>query len=207
MKRKLRIVVADDEPDMTQFLQASLTRLGHEVVTTVSSGRELVDVCREQRPDLIVTDIRMPDMDGLEAARLLYRDTPVPIIVISAYHDPAVIDRAESSHVGAFLVKPIKAAHLAPTISVVMKRFEEFLELRKETEGLKQALSDRKIIERAKGILMKEARLDEEAAFRRLQKLASSKSQKLAEVAKNIVEAAELLRPSGESSGRRREET
>lgn len=195
MKRKLRIAIADDQEDMRSFLQGALTRMGHEVTTVAGTGVELVEGCRSSRPDLVITDIKMPDMDGLEAAHEIYREGLLPIIVVSAYHDPEFIERAEGNHVAAYLVKPIKASSLAPAIALVMKRFEEFVELQKEASGLRQALEDRKIIERAKGILMKAARLDEEEAFRRLQKLASARSQKLAVLARTIVETAEILRP------------
>ena len=174
MKRKLRVAIADDEPDMRDFLQGVLVRLGHEVVTVAETGRQLVESCRSERPELVITDVKMSDLDGLEAARQIYCDEPVPIIVVSAYHDPEFVERAEQNHIAAYLVKPIKASNFGPAISIVMKKFEEFLEVRKEADNLRQALEDRKVIERAKGILMKEARLDEASAFRRLQKLASS---------------------------------
>ena len=197
MKRKLRIAIADDQEDMRQFLQGVLTRMGHEVTTVAGTGLQLVEGCRSGRPDLVITDIKMPDMDGLEAALQIYGEGLLPIIVVSAYHDREFVERAERSHVAAYLVKPIKASSLAPAIALVMKRFEEFLALEREASSLRQALEDRKIIERAKGILMKTARLDEEEAFRRLQKLASAKSQKLAVLARAIVETAEILRPPG----------
>lgn len=196
MKRKLRIAIADDESDTREFLQGVLKRLGHEVTVVAETGRQLVERCAARRPELIITDIKMPDMDGIEAAREICRDGLVPIIVLSAYHDPEFVERAERNHIAAYLVKPVKAASLGPAISIVMRRFGEFEELQKEASDLRQALEDRKIIERAKGILMKEARLDEETAFRRLQKLASSRSQKLAVVARTIVETADVLRPS-----------
>jgi response regulator NasT len=195
MTQKLRIAIADDEPDMRKFLQGALMRLGHEVTVLAATGRELVEHCRADRPDLVITDIKMPDLDGLDAAGQIYRDGLVPIIVVSAHHDPEFIERAEAHHVAAYLVKPIKAAHLGPAISVVLARFEEFRALQREASDLRQALEDRKVIERAKGILMKEAKLDEESAFRRLQQLASKKSQKLAATARAIIEAAEMLRP------------
>jgi AmiR/NasT family two-component response regulator len=197
-KRALRIAIADDEPDMRRFLESVVSRLGHRVVTSAKTGVELVERCRIERPDLVITDIKMPDLDGLEAARRIYKDGPLPIIVVSAFHDEPFVLRAEENHIAAYLVKPIKASNLAPAISIVMRRFDEFLELGKEASDLRQALADRKIIERAKGILMKEAHLDEESAFRRLQKLASARSEKLAAVAQSIIDAAEILRPDAE---------
>jgi response regulator NasT len=197
MKRRLRIAIADDQPDMRQFLRGALIRMGHEVAIVAETGLDLVERCRAERPDLVITDVKMPDLDGLEAALQIYAGGLIPIIVVSAYHDQDIIERAEQNHVAAYLVKPIKASSLAPAIALVMKKFEEFLELQKEASDLRQALEDRKIIERAKGILMKTARLDEDEAFRRLQKLASAKSQKLAVLARTIVETADILRPPG----------
>src|SRR2546422_6549782 len=103
MKRKLRIAIADDEADMRQFLQGALTRLGHEVVAMAETGLQLVDSCSLEHPELVITDIKMPDMDGLEAAALINRNAFVPIIIVSAYHDPQFVERAEQNHIAAFL--------------------------------------------------------------------------------------------------------
>jgi len=180
MTHSLRIAVADDEPDMRDYFQKSLTRLGHQVVAVAADGRELVEKCRAAAPDLVITDIKMPDLDGIDAAAQLYRERPVPVILVSAYHDPSLIERAEVDHILAYLVKPIKQADLAPAI---------------EAADLRQALEDRKVIERAKGVLMKRANLDEQDAFRRLQKLASEKSRKLVDIAQMVLVAEEAIRP------------
>jgi response regulator NasT len=195
MTHSLRIAVADDEPDMRDYFQKSLTRLGHQVVAVAADGRELVEKCRAAAPDLVITDIKMPDLDGIDAAAQLYRERPVPVILVSAYHDPSLIERAEVDHILAYLVKPIKQADLAPAIGVAMRRFEQFEELRREAADLRQALEDRKVIERAKGVLMKRANLDEQDAFRRLQKLASEKSRKLVDIAQMVLVAEEAIRP------------
>ena len=196
MTHALRIAIADDEPDMRDYFQQVLPRLGHTVVATAQNGRELVELCRTTNPDLIVTDIKMPEMDGIDAAIQIYHEKPTPVILVSAFHDAALIERAGSDHVMGYLVKPIKQTDLAPTIAIAMHRFEQFKELRQEADDLRQALSDRKIIERAKGILMKKAKLDESEAFRRLQKLASEKNRKLVEIAMMIVTAEEAFQPS-----------
>jgi AmiR/NasT family two-component response regulator len=191
MNTTLRIAVADDEPDMREYFQKLLPRLGHKVIGAVCNGRELVELCRTSKPDLVITDIKMPDMDGIDAAAQIYRDRPVPVILVSAFHDPELIERAESDHVLGYLVKPIKPSDLEPTMALAMRRFEQFQALRQEAADLRQALEDRKIIERAKGILMKRARLDEQEAFRRLQRLASEKSRKLVDIANMVVVAEE----------------
>ena len=193
MTRALRIAVADDEVDMRDYFRKILPLLGHEVVAAAKDGRELVEQCRALRPDLIITDIKMPDMDGIDAAVQICRDGPIPVILVSAYHDAEFIRRAEADHILAYLVKPIKQADLEPAIAVAMRRFEQFQALRKESADLKQALEDRKVIERAKGVLMKKANLGEHDAFRRLQKLASDKNRKLVEIAHMILTAEEAF--------------
>jgi response regulator NasT len=191
MTRPLRVAIADDEPDMRDYFVRILPVLGHRVVATAKTGEELVAQCLATRPDLVITDIKMPDMDGIDAAIRLYRDLPVPVILVSAYHDPDLIRRAEVDHVMAYLVKPIKQADLEPAIALAMRRFEQFEALRREASDLRQALEDRKFIERAKGILMKWSDLDEAEAFRRLQRTASDKNLKLAEVARMVLVAEE----------------
>jgi AmiR/NasT family two-component response regulator len=195
MSGTLRIAVADDEPRMRDYYRDILTLLGHRVTFAAQTGRELVDHCRDARPDLIITDIKMPDMDGIDAARELYQGEPIPVILVSAYHEPDLLERAKWDHILAYLVKPIKQADLEAAISIAMQRFEQFQALRKESGELRQALEDRKLIERAKGLLMKKAGLDEPDAFRRLQKLARDQNQKLAEVASMILRAEEAFRP------------
>jgi two-component system, response regulator PdtaR len=199
MSRALKIVVADDELDMRDYFQQILPLLGHQVVGVARTGRELVELCLATRPDLVITDIKMPDMDGIDAAAQIYRQAPIPVILVSAYHDPEFIRRAEADHIMAYLVKPIKQADLEPAIGLAMHRFEQFQALRKETTDLKQALEDRKVIEKAKGVLMKKAGLDEAAAFRRLQKLTSDKNRKLIEIAHIILTAEEALESPGRS--------
>jgi AmiR/NasT family two-component response regulator len=193
MREKLRIAVADDEADMRDYFVRMLPRLGHEVVAVAEDGEELVELCRSALPDLVVTDIKMPDLDGIEAAARIYRERPVPVILVSAHHDPEFVERAEADHILAYLVKPIKQADLGPAIALAMRRFEQFEALRKESSDLRQALEDRKLIERAKGILMKRASLDEPEAFRRLQKTASERNLKLVEAARAIVTADEAF--------------
>lgn len=196
MNHSLRIAIADDEPDMRDYFKKILPRLGHTVVVVAQNGRELVEQCQSANPDLVITDIKMPEMDGIDAACRLYQDRPIPVILVSAFHDSGLIERAEADHIMGFLVKPIKQSDLGPTIAIAIRRFEQFQELRQEAADLRQALADRKLIERAKGILMKKGKLDESAAFRRLQKLASDKNRKLVEIASMILTAEEAFQSS-----------
>jgi response regulator NasT len=189
MTRALRIAVADDEPRMRDYFQKILPRLGHQVVAAARTGWELVEQCRTLKPDLVITDINMPELDGIDAAMEIYREQAIPVILVSAYHDPQLIKGAEADHILAYLIKPIKQADLEPAIAIAMRRFEEFQTLREDAEGLRQALEDRKIIERAKGIFIKKTGLDEQEAFKRLQILASDKGRKLVEIAQMILTA------------------
>jgi two-component system, response regulator PdtaR len=193
MNRSLRIAIAEDEPLMGKYLTETLTLLGYQVLAQARTGRELVECCRQHRPDLVITDISMPGMDGLEAAKEIYDFEPVPIIIISAFHDPDLIARAEKNHILAYLVKPIKQQDLEPAITIARTRFQEFQTMRQETDNLRQALEDRKVIERAKGIIMKRSGLDEPEAFRRLQKIAREKNRKLIDIAHMVLSVDEIL--------------
>ena len=129
-RQTLRIAVADDEPDMRDYFARILPRLGHRVVAVAQNGAELVAQCQTEHPDLVITDIKMPDMDGIEAATRIYQNQPVPVILVSAYHDPELIQRAEADHVMGYLVKPIKQSDLDPVISLALRRFAQLPEAR-----------------------------------------------------------------------------
>jgi AmiR/NasT family two-component response regulator len=193
MTSKLSIAVADDEARMRDYYCSTLPLLGHRVSVAARNGDEMVAKCRDARPDLIITDIKMPDMDGIDAAREVCRGEPIPVILVSAYHETDLLDRARGENILAYLVKPIKQADLETAISVAMQRFGEFQALRKEAGELRTALEDRKVIERAKGILMKKTGLDEAGAFHRLQKLSRDHNQKMVEVARMLLRAEEAF--------------
>lgn len=196
MNQSLHILVADDERDMREYFQKLLPRLGHQVVGAAQNGKELVELCRSLHPDLVITDIKMPDMDGIDAACELYKEQPIPVILVSAFHDAELIARAEADHILGYLVKPIKQADLEPVIALAMRRFEQFQALRQEAADLRQALEDRKTIEKAKGVVMRRGGLDEQDAFRRLQKMAAEQSRKLIDIAQMVLVTEEMLQPS-----------
>jgi two-component system, response regulator PdtaR len=191
----LRIAVADDERDMREFLQESLSRLGHQVVGTAATGRQLADLCHRASPDLIITDIKMPDMDGIQAAEAFNREKETPIILVSGHYDDELAARAGSHHVMAYLIKPVKEPDLRAAINLSQMRFQHYQAVAREAASLRQALEDRKVIERAKGVLMKRGELDEPEAFRRLQKLASDKNRKMLEIAQMILTVEEAFQP------------
>mgnify|MGYP002622801281 FL=1 len=187
----MRIAIADDEPRQRQFYRKVLGELGHIVVVEAANGRELVDACQETPVDLVITDIKMPDFDGLQAAGEIRDSIAKPVILVSAYHDEDLIRRSLENHVLAYLIKPIKKADLPPAIALVTRRFWEFQLLQQQADSLRQAMEDRKLIERAKGVIMKLSRVPEDEAFRRLQRLASKKNLKLVDLARSIIEAEE----------------
>lgn len=195
MTRTLRIAVADDEPLMMRWYIETLTKMGHEVCVRAANGRELLEGCKTSMPDLIITDVRMPDLSGIDAIAALNSGRVIPLIIVSAFHDDQDMECPLEQHVVVHLVKPIKQADLRIAIALVERRFREFTAVQKESANLPQAFEDRKVVERAKGILMKRTDLDEAEAFYRLQNLSQLRSQRLVDVAHTIVEAGEVLTP------------
>jgi response regulator NasT len=189
----LRVVIADDERDTREYLRELLTRLGHQVAVA-EDGRQLAELCREARPDLIITDVRMPGFDGIEAAGAINREHEVPVILVSAYEvGGGLLDRPGAESVMGYLVKPIKQADLEAAIAVAVRRFEQLRASRGEASSLRKALEERKLVERAKGVVMRRLGLDEESSYRALRKLASDRNLKLAEVAQAVMRSNEIF--------------
>lgn len=193
MIQTLRIAIADDDTEARRTLTAMLISLGHEVVFAGGTGRELVRHCLEKTPDVVLTDIDMPDMDGLDAALAIYEGSPAPVILLTGFCTPELVERAEQNHVFGYLIKPATPTQLEAAVGLAVRRHQEFEFLRREAADLRQSLADRKMIERAKGLLMKHLGVDEPEAFRRLQKFASTKNQKLIAIAETIVMASEAF--------------
>ena len=195
MSLSLKVVVADDEPDMREYFRDILPDLGHEVIGSAANGADLVAMCRALEPDMVISDIRMAGGDGLTAAKQIAAERFIPIILVTAFHDAETLAEASEEHIFAYLVKPVERSHIEAAIAVAWKRFQELEKLRKETTDLRQALEQRKLVERAKGILMKERGMTEDAAFRKLQKLSRDENRKMAEVAQMIILAHKAMQP------------
>lgn len=191
MTASLRVALADDEPLIRRWLEETFRDMGHEVVASAANGRELLEACLRTRPDLVVSDIRMPVLDGIEAALAIARDVPAPMILVSAYHDEDLIERAAASQVMGYLVKPIERADLEAAVAIARRRYQQLSDAQRTVAELSRTLEERKLIERAKGVLMKQAGLDEEQAHRRMQRMASDTNRKLVEVARLILAAQE----------------
>jgi response regulator NasT len=185
---KRRIVIAEDEPLARLDLGQMLENLGHEVVGQAGDGRTAVDLARELNPDLVIMDIKMPgEIDGLGAAGLLAEERVAPVLLLTAYSDQEFIDGARDAGVMGYLVKPYGENQLAPAIEVALARFGEFSTLQKELGSTKEALITRKIVERAKGVLMDTAGLKESEAFHRIQRLSMNSRKSMREVAEAIL--------------------
>ncbi len=186
MKRK-RILIADDESIILMDLREMLTNLGYLVVGEANDGQSAVNMARELRPDLVVMDIKMPDMDGIEAARVLTAEKIAPVLLLTAYSQQDLIEQAREAGVVGYLVKPFRESNLAPAIEITLARFDEFQVVQKEVDDLKEALETRKLVDRAKGILMDSQGLSEQEAFRRIQKMSMNTRRAMKEIAEAII--------------------
>ena len=178
----MRILVAEDETIIRLDLRALLERAGFEVCAEARDGEEAVALARSERPDVAVLDVKMPKLDGIEAARRILEERPIPMVMLTAYDDPT----AEAGVFG-YLVKPFREQDLLPAIRTARARHEELAALREEAESLAEALAARKAIERAKGLLMEKEGLSEENAFARLRKASQISGRPLKVVAEALI--------------------
>lgn len=191
MAGPLRVVIADDEAVIRLGLRAMLEDQGYQVVGEASDGRRALDLVGKLRPDLVFLDIKMPGMDGLAAARALLLDRAVPVIILTAYADREFVGRAREAGVLAYLVKPVRESDLRPAIEMALGRFREIQILRQEIGDLEDTLRTRKLVERAKGVLMRREGLDEEAAFARIQRRARDARKPMKEIAEEVLAEGE----------------
>lgn len=189
----LRVMLVDDNAGRAAILERALTSHGYEVLRCVLAGTDLLRVVREQTPDVILIDTERPDRDVLESLHLVSRDQPRPVVMYANESDPETIREAVRAGVSAYIVNDINPDRVKPVMDVALARFHEFQALREELEKARNTLAERKVIERAKGLLMKRRGMDEEAAYHAIRKLAMDRNQRLAEVARNLLEIADLL--------------
>lgn len=187
LHRSLRILIADDEAVIRLGLRAMLEDQGYQVVGEAADGRRALDLVQKLNPDLVFLDIKMPGVDGLQAARRLLVDRAVPVIILTAYADRAFVEQARDAGALAYLVKPVRETDLGPAVEMAMGRFREIQALRAEIGGLEDTLEARKLVERAKGVLMRRQGLDEAAAFASLQKQARDARKTMKDVALEIL--------------------
>lgn len=184
---RTRVIIADDESLIRMDLREMLTNLGYLVVGEAGDGRSAVNLARELKPDIVIMDIKMPDMDGIEAAQVLTEERVAPVLLLSAYSQQELVQRASQAGVAGYLVKPFREGDLTPAIEVVLTRFSEFRTLEREIGNLSEALETRKLVDRAKGILMDTQGLNETEAFRRIQKMSMNNRKPMKAVAEAII--------------------
>jgi two-component system, response regulator PdtaR len=190
------VLVAEDDPIIALGLVERLRSLGHEPIGPVGDGEEAVAAAKRSSPDLYLFDVEMPRLDGLAAAlKLTGEGFRRPVVVVTGVEDPGLVDRSIASGVGAYLTKPVDTRELEAAIKLAAARHAELEALESEVSRTQQALEDRKLVERAKGLLMTALGLSEQDAFRRLQLTARERNLRLAEVARRIVEQQSLLEP------------
>lgn len=187
-----RIVIADDESLIRMNLRETLVGLGYLVVGEAGDGVSAINLARELRPDLVVMDIKMPKLDGIQAAKVLTEEKIAPVVLLTAHSDKELVERARDAGVVGYVVKPFRDAELMPAIEVAIARFEEFLSLEKQVGDLKEALETRKLIERAKGMLMDTQNLKEADAFRKIQQLSMNSRKSMREVASALLLAHQI---------------
>ncbi len=188
-----RILIAEDNDLVALTLEEQLKGLGYDVIGVARTGTEAVDLVGRLNPDVIIMDIRMPEMEGTEAAMRINQQRPTPILMLTAYTDTETIRRAEAAGALGYLVKPVNEAELTPAIKIAMARFQDLQALRNQVGELEESLEARKMIERAKGILMQRLGLSERDAYERLRHRARDKRAKMKDIAQAIIEAEELL--------------
>jgi AmiR/NasT family two-component response regulator len=187
----MKILVAEDETIIRLDLRDLLVRSGFDVVAEARDGEEAVVLAREHEPDLAILDVKMPRLDGIEAARRILDERPIPIVMLTAYGQDELVSRAVEAGVFGYLVKPFREADLLPAIRTARARHEELSAIRDQAESLAEALAARKSIERAKGLLMEREGLSEQEAFARLRKASQVSGRPLRVIAEAVVATLE----------------
>jgi response regulator NasT len=188
-----RVLAIDDhDPSRTQLIK-SLRECGYEIAGEGTSGRAALVLAHTSAPDVILMAVGLRDLDGIEAARDLMRSKPLPIVVITSHYDAATVERAKQAGIMAYLAKPLRSEELTPAIELAITRFQDLVSLREENSFLKENLEARKLIERAKGLLMDQRKLTEEQAYSLIKKASMNMRKPMADVAQAILVAGGLL--------------
>ena len=200
---KLRILVVDDEAILRLDLSEMLAERGHDVVGEADNGGDAVTMARTLKPDLVIMDVKMPGMSGLEASKIIADEQIAPVLLLTAYSQRDVVEQATDSGVMAYLVKPIREEELTPAIEIAINRWNSYKNLQGELEKAKEDLETRKLLDRAKGILMDQHGFSEHDAFQAMQHLSMDRRLSLKAVAQAVIAAAEINGRQGKTSRRR----
>lgn len=187
-----RLILAEDETLLRMDLKEELERQGYLVVGEAGDGQSAVNLTRELRPDAVVMDIRMPEMDGISAAEILTREKLAPVLLLTNFSDEELIERARNAGVVHYMTKPWRSSELKPAIEIALSRFREFRDMETKVKSLEDLLATRKVVEKAKGLLMQKHGITENEAFRRIQKASMNNRKSMKEIAEAILLAEEL---------------
>lgn len=190
---KKTVLIAEDHAQTRRSLKQHLELMGYDVVGAATNGKEAVDLAFALMPSLIIMDVKMPEMDGLTAASLISAKLLVPIILVTGMSSEEIASKAVEAGVFAYLVKPITRKHLEPAIKLAIARYRQFQSLKSEVSDLKDAIETRKVIEKAKGIVMKRCNICEEDAFKLLQSHSQKENKKMYDIAESIISASKLM--------------
>jgi two-component system, response regulator PdtaR len=197
MNRRCKVLVADDERQVAAGLQGQLEALNYDIVAVVDDGHRAIEVCRRTLPDIVLMDIEMPGLDGLSAAREIAHDPGTPVVILTAHGHPNLVDQAVQDGVIQYLLKPVTSPALHAAIQTSLARARDLKAEREKVNELQLTLRDRKLIERAKGILMTRRHLTEPEAFRFLQRQSQDRRMPMAKLAESIVQADEVMESLG----------
>ncbi|HOK53254.1 MAG TPA: response regulator [Armatimonadota bacterium] len=189
---QLKVIIADDESIIRLDLKKVLEEMGHTVIGEAADGQKALELTRTLRPDIVILDIKMPVMDGLDAAKAIAEEKIAPVVLLTAYSQSDLIDRAKEAGVFGYLVKPFKESDLMPAIEIAISRYLEMGELEAQVGDLQSKLETRKIVDRAKGILMDKYGLKESEAFRRIQQQSMNTRKSMREIAEAVIIAHEV---------------
>lgn len=188
-----KILIAEDEQLTRTIIRTRLEKLGHIVVAEAEDGQQALEASRLHKPDAIIMDIKMPRMDGIEAARLIMSEKPCAILFLSSFNEQELVDQAGETGALAYLMKPFRKEDLGPALEMAVRRFRQIQSQSNEINELKDAIETRKLIERAKGILMDRHMMSESEAFKRIHFQARNQNKKMREIAQSIITAADLI--------------
>ncbi len=190
----MKVLIAEDDGLAAQEIERELTSLGHRVVAVADSGKRAVEMARMMEPELALLDIAMPGLDGIDAAKEILAAKAIPIIMVTGHAEPEMVARAAAAGVFTYLLKPVRARELSTAIQIALARFAELQALHRQVRDLREALEVRKVVEQAKGILMRRLQVPEADAFRMLQRRAASQRKSIREIAESVWEADRFYR-------------
>ena len=187
MAEKYRIVIADDEALICMDLREMLEEAGHEVVGIGSDGVEALDLVKEKKPDLVILDVKMPRLDGIQAARMIAHDNLAPVVLLTAFGNEDMIEKAKKSMVFGYVMKPVEEKTLFPAIQIAVSQYRQKKDMVDRVKNMERELAARKIVDRAKGLLMDYYHITEEDAYRRMQQTSMKRGITIADVAQKVV--------------------